>query len=142
MWRNQSQWHFCVVKSTFIFTFVYGFCKHWNKIIKEFAQMYNCFHISISQLIVALASKLHCPYQTQWLTCFVASLSPCALHSKAFMQMLILFTFFFLFIWIKRIIQAYHVKHVLIVLFSKPDYRLPDYWNQPINANICCQNYS
>lgn len=25
MWRNQSQWHFCVVNSTFIFTFIYGF---------------------------------------------------------------------------------------------------------------------
>lgn len=48
VWRNQSQWHFCVVNSTFIFTFIYGFCKHWNKTIKEFVQMYNRLHISIS----------------------------------------------------------------------------------------------
>lgn len=51
VWKNQSQWYFCVVKSTFIFTVIYGFLqalKQDNK--KNFVQMYNGFHISIVAL--------------------------------------------------------------------------------------------
>lgn len=40
MWRNQSQWHFCVVNSTFIFTFIYGFLQALKQDNKKY--LFKC----------------------------------------------------------------------------------------------------
>lgn len=51
VWRNQSQWHFCVVNSTFIFTFIYGFLqalKQDNKSICSNVQLVSHFNSSRS----------------------------------------------------------------------------------------------
>lgn len=52
MWRNQSQWHFCVVKMTFIFTSIYGFLlQALKQDNKKFAQMYTVFYTFQSQSV-------------------------------------------------------------------------------------------
>lgn len=40
VWRNQSQWHFCVVNSTFIFTFIYGFLQALKQDNKKY--LFKC----------------------------------------------------------------------------------------------------
>lgn len=40
MWRNQSQWHFFVVNSTFIFTFIYGFLQALKQDNKKY--LFKC----------------------------------------------------------------------------------------------------
>lgn len=52
MWRNQSQWHFCVVKMTFIFTSIYRFLlQALKQDNKKIAQMYTVFYTFQSQLV-------------------------------------------------------------------------------------------